>query len=467
MIVDWLLRRCLCGLALLTTFALGLQECRARPVTFTRSRFDAGEDWTARGVWLRGWSDQARHWLKESGSTDPQSAQTVAYGDLNLAFGLARLGQRDACLQLLESARKTLRDKDEVHQFLLAAYEYRVLQALENKPHTGPLPARLMESLGRMERLQSYMVERLRKQSWILEPDQRVDPYRAWVARRNDLEKTLAELPDVKDGQEVGRRIERLLADLPEGSEGNAQRARIVQAGLEHAPRVGDRFARQMLTQALVAYDALPQTREEADLGNRATFLQTAMSTATHFRSAEHLKLFTVRLKGLLTAENGHRDLPVLEPAISQCLRGLRKLSMRDDNALLTKQVTDLVLDGKEIESIDFRKRADGAAGLRVLLQAAASWYDLGQATKAQPILEAARRTLLQGDPLPPQQQTLLACAYVRALGHAPPRTAQPRLEDLMKSLRGVRDTYTTSTHFSSSRLDVLEAAVLAMIGEE
>jgi hypothetical protein len=63
--------------------------------------------------------------------------------------------------------------------------------------------------------------------------------------------------------------------------------------------------------------------------------------------------------------------------------------------------------------------------------------------------------------------QLPLTCAYVRALGQAPLRIAQPRLEELMKSLRGIRDTYTTSTHFSSSQLQVLETAVLAMIGED
>jgi hypothetical protein len=82
-------------------------------------------------------------------------------------------------------------------------------------------------------------------------------------------------------------------------------------------------------------------------------------------------------------------------------------------------------------------------------------------------LLAAFVLCLQKGEPLPPRDQTQLACAYVRALGQAPARVAQGRLEELLKSLKGVRDTYTTSTHFSSAQLEVVEAVVQAIAGED
>jgi hypothetical protein len=43
----------------------------------------------------------------------------------------------------------------------------------------------------------------------------------------------------------------------------------------------------------------------------------------------------------------------------------------------------------------------------------------------------------------------------------------QKRLEEVFKSLKGIKDTYTTSTHFSVSQLDVVEAVVLAVVSDD
>jgi hypothetical protein len=89
---------------------------------------------------LAGLYKLARDWLKDApGATSP-TAQTPAYVDLIFAFGLARLGEGDAARDLLARARLALGDKDEAHRLLCGAFEYRVRQALDGKPHTGPLP---------------------------------------------------------------------------------------------------------------------------------------------------------------------------------------------------------------------------------------------------------------------------------------------------------------------------------------
>src|SRR5262249_33690596 len=160
---------------------------------------------------------------------------------------------------------------------------YRVKQALDGKPHTGPLPNDQLEYLEHVERLQRYIVDRLRKYSEILEPDQRINPYRHWGARISEFEKALAELTDLTDRAEIVRRVEKLLAEVPKGSKGAEPKARVVKAGLEAAPRVGEEFARKMLEQAVPTYDALPETKELAQLTEQAVFLEKALFVAGHF----------------------------------------------------------------------------------------------------------------------------------------------------------------------------------------
>src|SRR5262249_19814543 len=127
------------------------------------------------------------------------------------------------------------------------------------------------------------VVDRLRKHSVILEPDQRINPYRHWGARISEFEKALAELTDLTDRAELARRVEKLLAEVPKGSKGGEGRARVIRAGLEAAPRVGEDFARKMLEQAVPAYDALPETKELAQLTDQAAFLEKALFVAGHF----------------------------------------------------------------------------------------------------------------------------------------------------------------------------------------
>ena len=205
--------------------------------------------------WMTDLAGLAQDWIKEGGSPNA-TAQTPAYVDLVFAFGLARLGENDAARDLLTRAKTVLSSKDDAHSFLYGAFEHRVEQALDGKPHTGALPNDQLEYLEHMERLLRYVVDRLRKHSRILEPDQRINPYRHWSARISEFEKALAELTDLTDRNELAIRVEKLLREVPKGAKGNEQRARVLRAGLEAAPRVGEDFARKMLEQTVPAYDA-------------------------------------------------------------------------------------------------------------------------------------------------------------------------------------------------------------------
>lgn len=418
--------------------------------------------------WLIDLANLAQDWLKDGGAGAPSAtAQTAAYVDLVFAFGLARLGESDAARELLARARGVLSTRDDAHAFLYTAFEYRVRQALDGKPHTGPLPNDQLEYLEHMERLLRYVVDRLRKHSRVLEPDQRINPYRHWGARISEFEKALAELTDLTDRNEIAARVDKLLRETPKAGKGAEQRARVVRAGLEAAPRVGEEFARKMLDQSIPAYDALPETRELSALVEQAAFLEKALFVAGHFGRVEAVHPLVTRFQRMLEGQKGPQAIQVLDSLAAQCFRGLRKLGMRDEIDAILKQMADLVLEGQDVKTIDFKnEEQQGPAKLRALLQVAAGWYFFARDSQAEPILQAARGVLLSND-LIPRNQTQLACAYAAAVGQAPVEVAQKRLEELFRQLKGIKDTYTTSSHFSVSQLDVVEAVVLAVVSDD
>jgi hypothetical protein len=415
--------------------------------------------------WMTDLAKLAQDWIKDAGAPNA-TAQTPAYVDLIFAFGLARLGENDPARELLDRAKVALGGKDDAHTFLFSAFRHRVQQALEGKPHTGPLPNDQVEYLDHMERLARYVVDRLRKHSRILEPDQRINPYRHWGARISDFEKALADLTDLTDRNEIQTRVEKLLRDVPKGVKGNEQKARVLRAGLEAAPRVGEDFARKLLDQTIPTYDALPEPKELAILMEQSAFLEKALFVAGHFGRMEAVHPLVARFQRMLQTQRGPQALTVLNELAAQCFRGLRKLGMRDEIDQVLRQMAELVLEGQDVKNIDFKKREQGAAALRALLQVAAGWYFFGRDNQADPILQVARQFLLQGD-LPAREQTDLAKAYAASVGQAQVEVAQKRLEEIFKSLKGIKDTYTTSTHFSVSQLDVVEAVVLAVVSDD
>jgi hypothetical protein len=73
---------------------------------------------------------------------------------------------------------------------------------------------------------------------------------------------------------------------------------------------------------------------------------------------------------------------------------------------------------------------------------------------------------LLHGE-LQGRDQSELASAYVAALGQAPVGLALPAIDELLAKLDRVYDNFTTYTHYSASKLEVIEAIVMTVVTEE
>ncbi len=388
---------------------------------------------------------------------------TKAYADLVLAWGLARLGLASTSGRLFAEARDLLGDDDDVHIFLVAAYGHRVQQALEGKTDGHPLPAELLTKLRHMDpEHQRYKIDRLRQQSRVLEPCEKIDPYRGHVQRHyfDALHRKLASLAEITDRQLLGQEARRLLRDEAEAGTARAALPRVLATALELAPRVGEPFALELLGRVGSVLDALSETAEITPLLERALFV------AAHFGQTAHVEQFVTRFEQLLDGRRGVRAAIAFESLAAQSFRGLRKLGRRDAIDRLLDQMGDCLLQGQPIRALRTRPGVNRAAVMRTLLHVAAGWFYGGDDAKALAVLDEARVLLFEGR-LESKEQCALGRAYAASLGQAPLALALERMEELLGRLDRVHDRFSTNSHFSLSQLDVIEAIVVAVVNDD
>jgi hypothetical protein len=472
-------------------FRIGLRPEQDLP-SFLRFSGPAGNQrFRAVRQWLAELCDRAREWVRDKGRiVAGEEPKTAAYADLFFAFGLAKLGETDACHRLRERAKAELGEAGVAHQFLLEAYEYRIRRALDGQPHAGPLPAEQMEYLALLieDRKHSddkkgvgpeYVIDRLRWLSRILEPDQRIDPYRDAQKYLADLERAVRELPDVLDRDQVAQRVRGLLLKVPRGPGGSEDRAKILRAALDQGPRVGEAFSVEMLGLTPAAFDALPPPAGAVEFADQAELLEKGLFVAAHFDQKEFVQQLVTCFGRLLQTQRDAPTVQALDSLAAQSFRGLRKLGMQQEIDRLLRLMAEVLLKDRDLRSVENPAwRARHPAALRALLHVAAGWYYIGHYNEAETVLRAARAALLA--PLPAGKdgrpaltsnevigRTDLARAYAVALSQAPVEVAQKRFEELFDKLEGILDTFTTNSYYSRCQLQIIEAVVLAVVSDD
>jgi hypothetical protein len=405
---------------------------------------------------------------------------TRAYADLIRAWGLASLGERAICQEVLSQARTVLAGADDVHIFLLEAYSYRVRQALEGRAEAGSLPPELLARLeamkgmaatGARETLQSFKVERLLEHSRILEPLERLDPYRDGVLGQfgDDLQQSLAAVRAVRDRDELARRLNQILATVGRDPD---RLPRALSEALNLAPRVGESFATGVLDRLLATAAGFSFAGRPEQVDIQVLVLERGLFVAAHFDHTEAVqrlvgylsRLFDPRRPGDAAGQAHAED--ALLALIGQSLRGLRRLGLRAESDLLLNQLGEWVAPGCDMTAARQRRPQDWPKTLRRLLALAGGWFYVGRDATATATLDEARRLLFAHELRPPDQ-TGLACAYAGALGHAPVSVALGRVTEMFQRLHGVSDTLSTNTHFSLARLRLVEAAVRAVVNDD
>jgi hypothetical protein len=412
--------------------------------------------------------------------------QTAAYIDLFFAFGFARLGEPGLARALMEKASAALGAADsEAHTFLLEAFRYRIDQAVAGKPHAGPLPAEQLEYLDQMRReadalpkddvagrLKPYLVERMKEQSRILDPQENFDPYRRITSKGQDrLIQDVVRLIDVTDSSQITKEIRRLTEQAAKAS--LSTRLRVLIEALPLAGRVGEALTGQVLAQVGPALNMTDGQSDATLVDAQAVLLERALLFAAHYDLSDLVRSFSDRLIALLHAPSGRSAVDSVSQLVGQTLRSLRKLGLRDQTERLLQQIANTELGIQSLEQVQAQAGNEWQSRLRRLLQLANGWLYFDRPEQARFILDAARVWILSpekksGD-RSPLHYVSLVCAYVTAAGQTPPEEALGRVEELFASGRmdKLPNTFTSGPYYSRFHLNIVEAVVLTLATED
>jgi hypothetical protein len=265
-----------------------------------------------------------------------------------------------------------------------------------------------------------------------------------------------------------------MLREVPKGNKGTEQRLRILRTGLKVAPSIGEAFALEILRQLGAAWEALPSTADVLALIEWTPILERGLFLAAHFDCKDHMQSLVSCFHKLLQGQRGNSQaMPYVERVASESLRGLRKVGLRDEIDVLLRHMAGVILNGKDLSTLnEIRTEKSELARLRALLHVASGWLYFGRERQAEPIINAARSLLFseQWEQKQIKEQSQLARVYARTVGGTSVEIVQKRLEELFQKLTRIRDsidTLTTHPFYSLLHLDIVEAVVLAIVGED
>jgi hypothetical protein len=456
----------------------------------------------------------ARHWVVEAAKTLNHEGirKSLPYVDLLFAFALAKLGEASSAKRLTEDARKDLivplpenwtehRDWDAfvaglVSNVLCRAIQFRVDQVMTGKPHTGALPPDLQEELLELGRKAAattvvdpksgktvqnpfwradYVINRLRHELRIIEPQEKPEPYGAVLRYNDPLRKELAELAVVREPHILADRLRRRFRDGYPGKELRDVQFLVLSEGLPLAARVGETFTLELLANVpsvLLAGTGAPELPDLPKL--QGDLLERSLALAAHFDRGDVVEKLVMQFVALVHGKQDRDRFRLINAVRGQALRSLKKLGLRDQIDHLLSRLQTEVLKGSALAEVKRRYQAkadEWAPALQSLLNIAAGWLTLGLPDHALPILDEARRELLHPEAVKLQTKDYveLARAYVRAIGQGPAEVGLPRIAELFDRMdpKRITDTSTTAPFFSRFHLTLVEDVILALVSDE
>jgi hypothetical protein len=408
------------------------------------------------------------------------------YVDLMFAFGLAKLGEVTAARDLTESARVKLLEPvgpkgkpDPAHEFLWKAFAWRIENAIQGKPHTGPLPDEMLSRLesiddGRNNQASKrYVVERMMQSYWILEPHERVEAYARWRKFQSELQNTLQNLPNIKDPNQLQATIRKTLKDCRSPEDRLLAYAELMAV----APRTGEEFAADLIRQSITVLEATRKVAGPPEhLATLAEFhrklLERSLFLAAHYDRPELAQALFEQFLDLARSRREDARYQIISEVARECLRSLRKLGLKDEINDFLRHATELVVQGKSLTQLRDSARNRWPEMLMSLLALTEGWLFFGVANEATPVLDEARRTIFENSNAPKNQQmtlhllTRLVQAYISALGQGPVDEALDRIQELFVKLQKIPIGFTTASHFSRLHLNIVEEVIRSLISD-
>jgi hypothetical protein len=376
--------------------------------------------------------------------------------DLTLAFGLARIGEAFAASNILDEAARLISETDTATTWLFNAYRTRINQVLKQQADDHPMSSKLRQSLHGLPPPVQEAINLRRRASRILEPFEAIDPFRSLRHHRDDsVGIALSSLQEVTNDRELLTIFTDLLRRYTEPR----PRLRILGAAIRYAPRLGESFAVEVLSQL---DPVLTWHRRDWDLFGVVDVIDAALLLAVHAGRNEFVTPLIEHLRSLLLPLSGERAAWVIGRFGGLLYRTLGKVGARDLLQPIIERMAEQLLGEGGLERLRSRPAVNWGIVLKALTQLAGGWYYLDHDDRAIEIVDEIR-TRLFARTLRAEEQTDLAVAYASLLGLSPPATAWERISDLCMNLGCLSIPGTVNTHVHQIELRTFEAAILAV----
>ncbi len=369
---------------------------------------------------------------------------TGAYVRFVLAYGFARLGRSDRARELRDEARRTLDLGDAIHGFLADAFSARIDHALEAKPVETPLPMEIGGRLNALAKFDRYKVDRLREVSTILEPQENLEPIRAYQRGEKDPRGAEFEkLRGMTDADELAREVDRLMEQAVVASPD--ERDRLFDGLMDFFPLIPSRAKRNL--------ERVVASMEPIELGRRAVILQEALMLAGYFGLSEMVRSLANQLKTVLGQLDGKQAVAVAGE-FGKSLRSLRRVGLKEEAADL-------------LEIMQRSISGEGPEEMMARVQVAGGLIYLGDLERAMPTMSEALDFLNKPSAAPSLDHRLkVHQAAASAFSQAPEQHAVAGLAKLTGQLKNISDSYGTNSHFCRSVIQFMEALVLGYASE-
>lgn len=428
----------------------------------------------------------AREWnLNHVDEKKDDARVNLPYVDLMFAFAQAKLGEANLARELIHKASESMprlgNKVDPAHDWLLKAFTYRIEKAIEGKPHDGPFPQDLLSKLETLDSTRNnnaswkYIIDRFRSISEVLDPHEKYDPYSDWKRSGNELQKALVEIGKIK----TPLTRETAIKSIYDQQKSLENRMLVLAECIPLSTLCGRDFALNLLEKVptllkelntkLTDVQALQHSEKQITLFEKALFY------SGHYDARELTAAIFEQFLEYINLRSGQQRADAISKVARKCLRSLRRLDLKSEIDRFLSQVTHLILQGQSLEMLSLKEGSDWPATIVSLLNLAEGWMYFGEMQKATPYLNLARGVILQNakkkiqqpaQAIPAQKICDIAAAYASALVNTPVDEALGRIEELFKILEKVPNRYTTNSHFSRFHLQVIEAVVTSLVGE-
>jgi hypothetical protein len=430
-------------------------------------RFPAAREWLLR---VR---EQAVKWVQDHGrgtrlrfvGLDAESEATAAYAQFMFAWGLGCLGERTKARDWAARSRKVLGRASgpgvvpATHALLADLFQLRIREVQEGRKAVSGLPPDIRHRLAALPELARFAVDRLREHSRILEPVDRVRPFRGLELKvfwgHDRLGERLFVFAERSEPADLPGEAESLLQTCTDRPTTDTL-PRIVLTLLELAPGLPEPlFVRtfELLPTAVEWLEPLLATQPwRAEEVPRKAVEYAARMIAAGYETAARLPTEVVAnavslvTRQLLALGNFIRE-PLLRSG-EAVFRSLDRLGLRGEAERLVR-----FLDLGGYDPVPTPEQTGLAIG----------WYVAGDEDSGNRILNRVRDALYLTET---PGKTPRAIAYAAALGFAPPGIAHGRLEELFQRLDRVETRGSTNPYFTLKPLHLIDTVVRSIVSD-